>query len=59
MTLDGTEALLAIRIGGDLVGEMSALDDRPHPANGLSNHSRDYLDDLVSGVPTEGTADLR
>jgi CRP-like cAMP-binding protein len=29
LTLDGKEALLAIRIGGDIVGEFSALDERP------------------------------
>jgi CRP/FNR family transcriptional regulator, cyclic AMP receptor protein len=29
LTLDGKEALLAIRVGGDIVGEFSALDDRP------------------------------
>jgi len=32
LTSDGAEALLAIRIGGDLVGEMSALNDRPRSA---------------------------
>jgi CRP/FNR family transcriptional regulator, cyclic AMP receptor protein len=29
LTLDGKEALLAIRVGGDIVGEFSALDDLP------------------------------
>lgn len=29
---DGGEALLAIRVGGDLVGELAALDDRPRLA---------------------------
>ena len=29
---DGGEALLAIRVGGDIVGELSALDDRPRLA---------------------------
>ncbi|MEV6929468.1 Crp/Fnr family transcriptional regulator [Dactylosporangium sp. NPDC051485] len=32
LTSDGAEALLAIRVGGDLVGEMSALNDRPRSA---------------------------
>jgi CRP/FNR family transcriptional regulator, cyclic AMP receptor protein len=29
LTLDGKEALLAIRAGGDIVGEFAALDERP------------------------------
>jgi CRP/FNR family transcriptional regulator, cyclic AMP receptor protein len=29
LTLDGKEALLAIRVGGDIVGEFAALDERP------------------------------
>jgi CRP/FNR family cyclic AMP-dependent transcriptional regulator len=29
LTPDGKETLLAIRIGGDIVGEMAALDERP------------------------------
>ncbi len=29
LTLDGKEALLAIRVGGDIVGEFSAMDGRP------------------------------
>jgi CRP/FNR family transcriptional regulator, cyclic AMP receptor protein len=29
LTLDGKEALLAIRVGGDIVGEFAALDDEP------------------------------
>jgi CRP/FNR family cyclic AMP-dependent transcriptional regulator len=32
LTLDGREALLAIRVGGDIVGEESALDGQPRPA---------------------------
>jgi CRP-like cAMP-binding protein len=32
LTSDGREALLAIRIGGDLVGEFAAIDDRPRSA---------------------------
>ncbi|UWP83128.1 Crp/Fnr family transcriptional regulator [Dactylosporangium fulvum] len=32
LTSDGAESLLAIRIGGDLVGEMSALNDLPRSA---------------------------
>ncbi len=31
-TLDGREALLAIRMGGDLVGELAALDGQPRSA---------------------------
>jgi CRP/FNR family transcriptional regulator, cyclic AMP receptor protein len=31
-TIDGTVALIAIRAGGDLVGEFSSLDDRPRSA---------------------------
>jgi CRP/FNR family cyclic AMP-dependent transcriptional regulator len=29
LTLDGKEALLAIRVGGDLIGEFAALDEQP------------------------------
>jgi CRP/FNR family transcriptional regulator, cyclic AMP receptor protein len=29
LTLDGREALLAIRVGGDIVGEFASLDERP------------------------------
>lgn len=29
LTLDGKEALLAIRVGGDIVGEFAAMDGRP------------------------------
>lgn len=29
LTLDGKEALLAIRVGGDIVGEFAAFDERP------------------------------
>ncbi|MFB9447468.1 Crp/Fnr family transcriptional regulator [Dactylosporangium vinaceum] len=32
LTSDGSESLLAIRVGGDLVGEMSALNDLPRSA---------------------------
>ncbi|MER7273467.1 Crp/Fnr family transcriptional regulator [Dactylosporangium sp. NPDC000244] len=32
LTSDGAESLLAIRVGGDLVGEMSALNDLPRSA---------------------------
>jgi CRP/FNR family cyclic AMP-dependent transcriptional regulator len=32
VTMDGREALLAIRVGGDVVGEESALDERPRRA---------------------------
>ncbi|GAB2932546.1 hypothetical protein GCM10027280_20270 [Micromonospora polyrhachis] len=32
VTADGRTALLAIRVGGDLVGEMSALNDQPRSA---------------------------
>lgn len=32
LTLDGKEALFAIRVGGDVVGEESAMDGRPRPA---------------------------
>jgi len=32
VTSDGKEALLAIRVGGDIVGEFAALDDRPRSA---------------------------
>jgi CRP-like cAMP-binding protein len=32
LTRDGREALLAIRVGGDLVGEFAAIDDSPRSA---------------------------
>src|SRR5690348_3412266 len=32
LTGEGVEALLGIRVGGDLVGEMSALNDQPRSA---------------------------
>ena len=32
LTGDGSESLLAIRVSGDLIGEMSALNDRPRSA---------------------------
>ncbi|MEV4507466.1 Crp/Fnr family transcriptional regulator [Dactylosporangium sp. NPDC049525] len=32
LTSDGVESLLAIRVGGDLIGEMSALNDLPRSA---------------------------
>jgi CRP/FNR family transcriptional regulator, cyclic AMP receptor protein len=36
LTPDGKEVLLAVRVGGDLVGEFAALDERPRSANVIS-----------------------
>lgn len=41
---NGTEAVLAIRGPGDLLGELSAVDDRPRTATAVA------LDDVVCGV---------